>query len=184
MFKDDQFYDQERVCGLLPLAYYRFRKILNKFGTVQNKSVVWNSQSSEYHAGFFQLTVLCNPNILQRYVSREKEMCKEVAESNLVLAEKVRQEKVPDKAFHVNVHILIFESFLKSEIIYLVSADVMLFSVYQSLFIMFVNNEYGIISMYAWPRQNFSNRTFSLEAEQYREDIWHKINTATYWTDK
>ncbi|XP_063675495.1 coiled-coil domain-containing protein 81-like isoform X2 [Bolinopsis microptera] len=47
MFKDDQFYDQER-----------------------------------------------------RYVSREKEMCKEVAESNLVLAEKVRQEKVPDKAFH------------------------------------------------------------------------------------
>ena len=88
-----------------------------------------------------QLTGFCNANILQRYVSREKEMCKEVAESNLVLAEKVRQEKVPDKAFHVNVHILIFESFLKSEIIYLVSADVMLFSVYQSLFIMFVNNE-------------------------------------------
>lgn len=36
----------------------------------------------------------------RRYVSREREMCKDVAESNLVLAEKVRQDRVPDKTFH------------------------------------------------------------------------------------
>ena len=37
-------------------------------------------------------------------------MCKEVAESNLVLAEKVRQDRVPDKTFHVSQLTVFVES--------------------------------------------------------------------------
>ena len=54
-------------------------------------------------AYFFELAMaMLSFTYFQRYVSREREMCKEVAESNLVLAEKVRQDRVPDKTFHVS----------------------------------------------------------------------------------